>query len=111
MSSPYAFPGRQHHLGLQCPKAISQPTKIMIQTVTIDIINDKAMRLLQDLELLELIRMRKGKGQPNVNWAERHKGAMSKQPLSDIDNQLDELRNTKDFEHIPGLAIIHPWGK
>ena len=65
----------------------------MIQTVTIDIINDKAMRLLQDLELLELIRMRKVKGQPNVNWAERHKGAMSKQPLSDIDNRLDELRN------------------
>lgn len=83
----------------------------MIQTVTIDIINDKAMRLLQDLELLELIHVHKAKEQPGVNWAERHKGAMSKQPISDIDNQLDELRNTKDFEHIPGLAIIHPWEK
>ncbi len=83
----------------------------MIQTVTIDIINDKAMRLLQDLELLELIRVRQVKGLPNVNWAKRHKGTMSKQPLSDIDNQLDELRNTKDFEHISGLEIINPWEK
>ncbi len=90
------------------PKPYNQ---VMIQTVTIDIINDKAMRLLQDLELLELIRVRQVKGQSNVNWAERHKGAMFKQPLSDIDSQLDELRNTKDFEHIPGLGIINPWEK
>lgn len=66
----------------------------MIQTITIDVINDKAMKLLQDLELLQLIRMRKEKTQANTsNWAERYKGAMSKQPLSDIDNQLNELRN------------------
>lgn len=65
----------------------------MIQTVTIDIINDKAMKLLQDLELLQLIRMRKEKTPSVTNWAERYKGAMSKQPLTDIDNQLNELRN------------------
>lgn len=65
----------------------------MIQTVTIDIINDKAMKLLQDLELLQLIRMRKEKTPSTTNWAERYKGAMSKQPIADIDNQLNELRN------------------
>jgi rRNA processing protein Krr1/Pno1 len=65
----------------------------MIQTVTIDIINDKAMKLLQDLELLQLIRLRKEKTTSSSNWAERYKGAMSKQPLNDIDNQLNELRN------------------
>lgn len=66
----------------------------MIQTVTIDIINDKALKLLQDLELLQLIRMRKEKAPLTAtNWAARYKGAMSKQPTSDIDNQLDELRN------------------
>ncbi|GIL21725.1 MAG: hypothetical protein BroJett042_02380 [Bacteroidota bacterium] len=65
----------------------------MIKTITVDIINEKALKLLQDLELLQLIRMRKDKDQPaTVNWAERYKGAMTKQPISDIDNQLNELR-------------------
>lgn len=66
----------------------------MIKTVTIDIINDKAMRLLQDLELLQLIRLHKEEGQPGFeNWVQRYKGAMSKQALADIDDQLTELRN------------------
>jgi hypothetical protein len=65
----------------------------MIKTVTIDIINDKAMKLLKDLELLQLIRVRKDKTPVVNNWTERYKGAMSKQPLIDIENQLNELRN------------------
>jgi hypothetical protein len=66
----------------------------MIQTVTIDIINDKAIRLLQDLEVLQLIRMRVEKVQPaTTKWSAKHKGAMNKQPLADIDNQLNELRS------------------
>ncbi len=66
-----------------------------MQTVTIDILNNKALKLLQDLELLQLIRMRREKTQPatSVNWATKYKGAMTKQPLTDIDNQLNELRN------------------
>ncbi|MFP5042143.1 hypothetical protein [Parasediminibacterium sp. JCM 36343] len=66
-----------------------------MQTVTIDIINDKAVRLLEDLELLQLIHIRKEKeAQGHVpNWAAKYKGAMTKQPLADIDNQLKELRN------------------
>lgn len=66
----------------------------MIQTVTIDIINNKALKLLQDLELLQLIRVHKEKTQPSsINWAAQYKGAMAKQALTDIDNQLNELRN------------------
>lgn len=65
-----------------------------MQTLTIDIINAKALRLLQDLELLQLIHVRKEKKESTaINWAAKHKGAMAKQPLSDIDNQLNELRN------------------
>ena len=66
-----------------------------MQTVTIDIINNKAVRLLQDLELLQLIRMRREKTQPetSINWAAKYKGAMTKQPVTDIDQQLNELRN------------------
>ncbi len=66
-----------------------------MQTLTIDIINNKAVRLLQDLELLQLIRVRKDKQAPesNIDWAAKYKGAMTKQPIADIDTQLNELRN------------------
>lgn len=66
-----------------------------MQTVTIDILNHKAVKLLQDLELLQLIRMRREKAQPTtqINWAAKYKGAMTKQSLTDIDNQLNELRS------------------
>lgn len=66
-----------------------------MKTITIDIINKKAIKLLQDLELLQLIRMRKEKTPPEVaiNWAAKYKGAMTKQSLSDTDNQLKEIRN------------------
>jgi len=66
---------------------------IMIKTVTIDIINEKAIKLLQDLELLQLIRLHKDKNESgSPNW-KKYKGAMTKQSLNDIDNQLNELRN------------------
>ena len=65
----------------------------MIQTVTIDIINDKALKLLEDLELLQLIRLHKDEAKPNtIDWA-KYKGALSKQPIADVDSQLNELRN------------------
>ncbi|WP_373513411.1 hypothetical protein [Persicitalea sp.] len=64
-----------------------------MQTVTVDIINDKAMKLLQDLELLQLIRVRREKALTSVNWAKQYKGAMSKQSQTEIDSQLNELRS------------------
>jgi len=66
-----------------------------MQTITIDIINDMAIKILQDLELRQLILMRREKPQPGTltNWAAKYKGAMQKQPLNEIDNQLNDLRN------------------
>jgi prophage DNA circulation protein len=66
-----------------------------MQTITIDIINKKVISLLQDLELLQLIRLRKEKTSASAptNWAVKYKGAMTKQSLTNIDNQLNELRN------------------
>jgi hypothetical protein len=65
----------------------------MNKTVTIEIINDKAIKLLMDLELLQLIRMHKETFQPlSADWVSQYKGAMSKQTIDDVDNQLNELR-------------------
>ncbi|MCF0056735.1 hypothetical protein [Dyadobacter sp. CY356] len=66
-----------------------------MQTVTIDIINTKAVKLLQDLEELDLIHIHKDDTQSSVkrNSVLKYKGAMTKQPLDVIENQLDEFRN------------------
>ncbi|WP_340103337.1 hypothetical protein [Rhodohalobacter sp. 8-1] len=66
-----------------------------MRSIKIDIINDKAMNLLRDLEKLKLIRLREDKKERNVtsrDWS-KYKGAMTKQPLNEIDQQLKELRN------------------
>lgn len=67
-----------------------------MQTLTIDIINDKAVKLIHDMELLKLIRVRKEKTQQKevINWVAKYKGAMQKQPLNEIDNQLNDLRSS-----------------
>jgi len=66
-----------------------------MQTITIDILNSKALRILQDLELLELIHLRKENIPQNgsvKDWTAQYKGAMTKQTLPDIDKQLHDLR-------------------
>lgn len=68
----------------------------MVKTLTIDIINDKAIKMIQDMELLKLIRVRKKSIQKeeSINWAAKYKGAMEKQPLNEVDNQLTDLRSS-----------------
>ena len=70
-------------------------TIAMIRTVTIDIINEKALNLLKDLELMKLIRLRQEKTETDkpVDWQAKYKGAMTKEPLDQVDEQLNELRN------------------
>lgn len=62
-----------------------------MQTVVIDILNEKALSLLKDLESLKLIKLRGGKSQ---SISKAYKGAMTKQPLSKVNEQLTELRES-----------------
>lgn len=65
-------------------------------TVTVDILNENAINLLRDLEVLKLIRLRKAKDEPKasgINLVAKYKGAMSHQPINEIDQQLKDLRN------------------
>ena len=65
-------------------------------TLTIDVLNNDALNLLKDLELLKIIRVRIDKGVVEVtakNLIAKYKGAMTRQPLTEIDNQLDQMRN------------------
>lgn len=65
-----------------------------MRTITIDLLNDKALNLLLELELLKLIRVHKDQQQKKTatNWLQ-FKGAMSKKPLAEINQQLLDLRN------------------
>jgi len=67
-----------------------------MRTVKIDIFNEKVLNILKELELLKLIRVRNEKVDKNdatpFDWS-IFKGAMSKQPMNEIDQQLDDLRN------------------
>lgn len=66
-----------------------------MNTIEIDILNEKALMLLQDLEQLKLIRIRRGEPQQKkVPSMKEYKGAMEKQSLKEIDNQLNKLRNS-----------------
>ncbi len=67
-----------------------------MRTITLDILNDKAFDLLKNLELLKVIRLRKDSivsEEPKINLISKYKGSMQKQSISDVDQQLDDIRN------------------
>ncbi len=70
----------------------------MTHTLTIDIINDEALKLLKKMENKKLIRIRKeiAYSAKKVNPISKYKGAMQKQSLQEIDTQLIDIRSSWD---------------
>jgi hypothetical protein len=67
-----------------------------IETITVEILHEKAMDLLRDLESLKVIRLRQEKpAVRNVveDLALKYKGQMSKQPLAEVNKKLHDLRS------------------
>jgi hypothetical protein len=65
-----------------------------MRSITIDILNHKAIKLLKELERLQIIRLReeeKPKSKSSTYW-QKYKGSLAKQPLNILDKQLAELR-------------------
>ncbi|TDO20297.1 hypothetical protein [Pedobacter duraquae] len=65
-------------------------------TLTIDVLNENALNLLKDLEMLKIIRVRKDNSVVNADSEKliaKYKGAMTAQPLHEIEKQIDDLRN------------------
>ena len=61
-----------------------------MRTITIDILNEKAVKLLKELEQLSLIRVRgskKGEDESKVVDWKKFKGAMTKQSLQYIEEK------------------------
>lgn len=70
-----------------------------METILVQINDNKAYRLLKDLEDLQLIKLLEKSIQSDKTGIDRitkYKGAMSKQPLQQVDQELNELR--KEWE-------------
>ena len=66
-----------------------------MKTIILEILDDKALRLLEDLESLKVIRLHHEKcsnKKLEESFISKYKGAMTTEPLSEIDKQLTELR-------------------
>ncbi len=68
-------------------------------TVTLDILDNKALNLLKDLESLKVIRLHNAKEDNSALAIARiksYKGLMTKQSIEEIDKQINDLRNEWD---------------
>jgi hypothetical protein len=68
-------------------------------TVTVDILDEKALNLLKDLELLKIIKLHSSTEDNSltaINRIKGYKGLMTKQSPEEIDKQLNDLRNEWD---------------
>ena len=64
----------------------------MYNIVTVEIINEGAMNLLRNMEHLRLIRLNIKTPEKRTDW-NKYRGAMTKQSIVAVDEQLNELRN------------------
>lgn len=62
-------------------------------TLKADIIDDKALNLLKELELLKLICLHEENDEDETDNTAKYKGAMTKQPFEEVNVQLQNLRN------------------
>lgn len=65
-----------------------------MKTILVDILDEKAFKLLRDLEHSKLIKLRGNKilSSPNPEWSAKYKGAMTKQSTAEVEKQLKSLR-------------------
>ncbi len=66
-------------------------------TITIELVNEKAIQLIKELESLKLIRVTEElvDEENKRNW-QRYKGAMSKEDIKSVEKQLSKLRSAWD---------------
>lgn len=68
----------------------------VMTTITLDILDDKAINLLKDLESLKIIRLHETNEADIITPAKsvkKYKGLMTSQSIEEIEKQLNDLRN------------------
>ena len=67
-----------------------------MRTVTLDILNDKALNLLKDLELLNLIKFREEKKEvapAKIKLSDKYRGIISKEQGQDLKLHIKQMRS------------------
>lgn len=67
-----------------------------MKTVTLDILNEKALNLLKDLELLNLIKFRKEKKEvapSKIKLSDKYRGIISKEQGQDLKLHIKQMRS------------------
>ncbi len=65
-----------------------------MKTVTVELRNNNALRLLKDLELANIIRvLDKGKKEEKTKLSASLRGAISKKRAKELNEQLNQMRN------------------
>ncbi len=68
-----------------------------MQTFVVEVLNEKAVPLLRDLENLDIIRLipqgQQPEEQPGPTLSEQFRGSISKDLAADLHRQLTEMRN------------------
>ena len=67
-----------------------------MKTVTLDVLNDKALNLLKDLEMLNWIKVRKEEKEvapAKAKLSDKYKGIISKEKGRDLDLHIKQMRS------------------
>jgi hypothetical protein len=70
--------------------------RVVMTTITLDILDDKAMNLLKDLKAMNVIKLHaatEDNSAAPINSFTKFKGLMTPQSIEEIDKQLSDLRN------------------
>jgi len=64
-----------------------------MNTVTIELINNKAMQLLRDLEAMHIIKLREPEQKASIRLSDKYRGVLSKEDGIDLNKHIDQMRN------------------
>lgn len=67
-----------------------------MKTVTLDVLNDKALNLLKDLEMLNWIKVRKEEkavSSTKVKLSDKYRGIINKEQGQDLDLHIKQMRS------------------
>ncbi len=64
-----------------------------MNTITVELINSKAMQLLQDLEALHIIRLHETEVTPKIKLSDKYRGILSKEDGIDLNKHIDQMRS------------------
>ena len=64
-----------------------------MNTITVELIDGKAMQVLQDLEALHIIRLHEPEVTPKLKLSEKYRGILSKEDGIDLNKHIDQMRS------------------